>query len=258
MDGWVKLWRKSVDSGLIKNHNVWIFWTYCLMKANHERDYKQVIGFQEIILRPGQFVFGRKKASEETGLSEQKIRTCLVFLKKYKNLTIKTTNKFSIISIINWERYQNQENEINQQINQHVTSSQPAGNHKQEPKNKRTKELKRKDKKKIIFSPPSQIEVENYFSENGYTKESGSKAFNFYNSANWIDSKGNQVKNWKQKMIGVWFKDENKKQSEFKPIPNKEEIKEEFKKKAKQDLDYLAMGGNIHAFEELRRRGEAI
>jgi len=68
-EGWVKLWRKSIDSGLIKNHKAWIFWTYCLMKANHKKDYKQTIGFQEVLLQPGEFVFGRKKASFETGLS---------------------------------------------------------------------------------------------------------------------------------------------------------------------------------------------
>ena len=139
-NGWVKLWRKSIDSGLIKNHNVWIFWTYCLMKANHEKDYKCVVGFQEVILQPGQFIFGRKKAAEETELSEQKIRTCLEFLKKYKNLTIKTTNKFSVITIVNWVTYQNKEDEINQQSNQHLTSRQPTLNHIQEPKNQRTKE----------------------------------------------------------------------------------------------------------------------
>jgi nitric oxide reductase large subunit len=28
--------------------------------------------------------------------------------------------------------------------------------------------------------------------------------------ANWVDSKGSKIRNWKQKMINVWFKDENK------------------------------------------------
>jgi hypothetical protein len=36
------------------------------------------------------------------------------------------------------------------------------------------------------------------------------RAFDYYDVANWKDSKNNQVKNWKQKMRGVWFKDENK------------------------------------------------
>jgi hypothetical protein len=44
----------------------------------------------------------------------------------------------------------------------------------------------------------------------GYTKESAIKAFNYYDCAGWKDSKGNKVRNWKQKMQAVWFKDENK------------------------------------------------
>lgn len=71
------------------------------------------------------------------------------------------------------------------------------------------KEKKREEKIKI-FTPPILIEVENYFFDNGYTKESGKKAFNYYAVADWKDSKGHKIKNWKQKMQGVWFKEENK------------------------------------------------
>ena len=73
----------------------------------------------------------------------------------------------------------------------------------------REKEKKTK-RKKQVFSPPTQTDVENYFIENGFSKISGSKAWNYYNTANWKDARGNQVQNWKQKMISIWFKDENK------------------------------------------------
>ena len=122
--GYVKLWRKSLDDYLWQNINLWRFFEYCLLKASH-KDHKIMVGMQEITLKPGQFVFGRKVASEESGLSEQTIRTCMAKLKNMKKLTIKTTNKFSIISVINWGRYQDEENEINQQTNQQVTNKQP-------------------------------------------------------------------------------------------------------------------------------------
>lgn len=57
---------------------------------------------------------------------------------------------------------------------------------------------------------PTLFEVVAYFTENGYTAASGEKAFKFYNDAEWVDSKGNKVRNWKQKMQGVWFREENK------------------------------------------------
>ena len=58
------------------------------------------------------------------------------------------------------------------------------------------------------YSTPTLFEVQEYFKANGYSN--ADKAFQFYNEANWHDSKGNKVKNWKQKMQGVWFKEENK------------------------------------------------
>lgn len=68
-----------------------------------------------------------------------------------------------------------------------------------------------KVKKSIaVFSPPTCADVCDYFKEKGFTEQSAIKAFNYYQVADWKDSKGNKVKNWKQKMQGVWFKDENK------------------------------------------------
>ncbi len=90
------------------------------------------------------------------------------------------------------------------------------------------KERKGKEKKgnSKEFTPPTQEEIIAYFTENGYTKQAALKAFQYYESAKWKDSKGSQVKNWKQKMIGVWFKDENKiKQTEFTPqYPDLEKV----------------------------------
>lgn len=72
-----------------------------------------------------------------------------------------------------------------------------------------------KGKKSIkAFEPPTKEDVINYFLENGYSTELAIKVFNYYSVHNWHDSKGNAVKNWKQKMIAVWFKPENKKEQE--------------------------------------------
>lgn len=59
------------------------------------------------------------------------------------------------------------------------------------------------------FTPPTLLEVTDYFLEKGYSDSSAKKAWEYYEAGNWKDSKGNQVKSWKQKMQGVWFKPEN-------------------------------------------------
>lgn len=122
--GYVRLWRKTLDAGWIKNHKLWAFWTWCLMKASH-KEYGAIIGLQIIHLLPGQFIFGRKKASQETGLTEREIRTIIEFLRKAGNLTIKTTNKFSIITIVNWHIYQSRDEQNDQQSDQPLSNKGP-------------------------------------------------------------------------------------------------------------------------------------
>jgi uncharacterized phage protein (TIGR02220 family) len=94
------------------------------MKASH-RQHKIKVGFQEITLEPGQFIFGRRQAAENLNMTEWQIRSCLNFLKKAGNLTIKTTNRFSIITIVNWSVYQSYESENRQQIHQQTASKPP-------------------------------------------------------------------------------------------------------------------------------------
>jgi hypothetical protein len=71
-------------------------------------------------------------------------------------------------------------------------------------------ESKEGKKKSKLFIPPALFELVEYFKENGFSESLAERAFKYYDVAEWKDSKGNQVKNWKQKMQSVWFKDENK------------------------------------------------
>ena len=137
--GYVRFWRKVLDSGMLKNHKLWVFWSWCLLKASY-REYDAIVGLQVVHLMPGQFIFGRRKAASETGLTEREIRTIIELLKKTGNLTIKTTNKFSIITIINWPIYQAKESENDQLDDQPPTSKRP---------HTRSKELKNKNPREI-------------------------------------------------------------------------------------------------------------
>jgi hypothetical protein len=69
-------------------------------------------------------------------------------------------------------------------------------------------------------APPSLEEVILYFEENGYTKDSATKMFEYYEESRkprgrvWKDGRGNTVKNWKQKARSVWFKPDNLKSNQ--------------------------------------------
>lgn len=112
------------------------------MKASH-KEIDIIVGFQTVHLMPGQFVFGRAKTSKEIGLSERNIRTCLNYLKKSQNLTIKTTNKFSVITIINWGIYQG--DDIDERPANRPTSDQQVTTNKNVKKEKKESIKKEKD-----------------------------------------------------------------------------------------------------------------
>jgi len=69
-----------------------------------------------------------------------------------------------------------------------------------------------KGKRSAPAPAPTLEEVQIFFKENGYSIEIATKAFRYYADANWRDSRGEPVRAWKQKMRGVWFKDEHKHQ----------------------------------------------
>lgn len=121
------------------DHNTSRLFLAILLKANHKPK-----RWKGMVIERGQLVTGRRALSDLTGLSLQSVRTSLLHLKSTNEITIKSTSKFSIITICKYDDYQrdiNQTNhQINQQPNQQLTSNQPATNHKQELKKERIKE----------------------------------------------------------------------------------------------------------------------
>ena len=83
-------------------------------------------------------------------------------------------------------------------------------NKRKENKEKEIDKSLRDTREQKTFSPPTLAEVIEYFKQNEYLEDAGKRAYEYYQVANWKDSKGHPVKNWKQKMIAVWFKPENK------------------------------------------------
>ena len=67
----------------------------------------------------------------------------------------------------------------------------------------------KKRRRRTPFVIPEISEVRKYFNDNGYDPNFGESRWHYYNDANWFDSHGNAVLNWKQKMRSVWFKDEH-------------------------------------------------
>ena len=131
--GFIKLFRQILDWEWYKDANTMRVFLHLLLKANYEDS--QYRG--EPVPR-GSAVFGRIELSAVLGLTEQQIRTALQHLMSTNEIAIKTTNKFSVASITNYELYQGIDSGSNQQSSQHdnhdLTNDQPHKRSKEEKK----------------------------------------------------------------------------------------------------------------------------
>jgi hypothetical protein len=138
-DGFIKIYRSLLGWEWYKNPNTKIVFLHLLLNANWEDS-----RFQGYDIPKGSVVIGRKKLSEELGISERAVRVALNHLKMTNEVTIKVTNKFSIVSITNWEKFQGRDYENDQQSDQQndqqVTNKRPTNDHIKEIKNIRSKE----------------------------------------------------------------------------------------------------------------------
>ncbi|MCD5164732.1 DnaD domain protein [Enterococcus faecalis] len=118
--GYVKLYRKVMDSFVWTNPYMYKLWNLCLMKASHENR-KFLFNGKEIWLNSGEFVTGRDAITFEMNRGvkrEHQVNSGSVWrwLKRFEKegmLNIKSTTKYSVVSINNWDDYQASEHQVN-------------------------------------------------------------------------------------------------------------------------------------------------
>lgn len=111
--GYIKLHRSIIEWEWYGDANTCRVFLHLLCTANYE-----VSKYMGRTIERGQAVFGRKKMAEELHLTEDQIRTAVEHLKSTSEITIETTNKFSIATIANYSKYQGIDDENPQQIPQ--------------------------------------------------------------------------------------------------------------------------------------------
>lgn len=117
--GYIKLYRKVTSSFVWTNSNMLKLWILCLTKASHKGS-RFIFNGQEIVVSSGQFVTGRaviEKEFNEGVTRDQQIvgRTLWRWLKKFESeqmLSIKSTTKYSVITINKWDEYQSSDHQL--------------------------------------------------------------------------------------------------------------------------------------------------
>jgi len=133
MSGWIKLHRKFLEWEWFNDADMVKLFIYLLLRANHQQS-----KWQGVDVDRGQLITGRQKLAKELNISERTIRTCLDRLVKTEILTIKATNKYSIVTICNYDSYQGWENESDQpKANERPTNDQQSTTNNNEKNNKK-------------------------------------------------------------------------------------------------------------------------
>lgn len=140
MAGYVKEYRSIMEWEWYTDYKTAHLFRHCIYKANYEPK-----KWRGIDIGVGQFVTSLAHLAEETGLSIQNVRTSLKKLKSTQELTYETTSQNTIITINNYNKYQ----ESNTLSNKQLTNNQQAIN-KQLTTTKEIKEYKEIKEKKNI------------------------------------------------------------------------------------------------------------
>ena len=101
MCGWIKMHRSLLQWEWFQKSEMVQLFVYLLLKASVE-DRK----WQGIDVKRGQVVTSVATICRDLSLSTKKVRNCLEHLKNSQVISIKTTNKFSVITICNYATYQ--------------------------------------------------------------------------------------------------------------------------------------------------------
>jgi hypothetical protein len=108
-EGWIKLHRKILDNPIFKDSEALQLFLYCLLRANFKpNDF--LFNGQVVHLDRGQFIFGLRKASKALKMSIKKLRNRLLILGKLGITAHQTTHRFSIITVCNYNHYQDIQN----------------------------------------------------------------------------------------------------------------------------------------------------
>ena len=128
---YIKLYRRILNNPVVcKDADHFSIWVYLLLVATHTEREKIFKG-KKITLNPGQLITGRIAISEKLSISQSKVQRVLKNLENEQQIEQQTSNRNRLITILNWNDYQGNEQQNEQQVNnKRTTSEQPVNTYK--------------------------------------------------------------------------------------------------------------------------------
>ena len=132
-----------MKSSVWKDTVIFTVWCWCLLKATHDT-HKFPFNGTDFEVKAGQFVTGIKQAiSELPKITPRQYRTAMTYLKSTDRLTVKSNNKFSLVSIVKWEEYQKDDSQDDKRTtSKRQASDKQTTTYKNDKNDKNDKEIR--------------------------------------------------------------------------------------------------------------------
>ena len=124
LNGYIKLFRRILNwewynKSVIKD----VFLHLLLLASFTEKTWRG------IVIKEGQVIIGTQKLADDLGLTRQKVRTALKKLEESGEITKDATNKYTLITIVNWREYQGDYKDVSETLTKSPTRKKPENNH---------------------------------------------------------------------------------------------------------------------------------
>ncbi len=116
MEGWIKVHRKLLDNPIItKDSDYLSVWIYLLLNTTH-KEYDTLFKGKRITLQKGQLLTGTISISQKLKINKDKVQRILKSFESDKQIEQQTSNRNRLISIINWNEYQEIDKQYDKQM----------------------------------------------------------------------------------------------------------------------------------------------
>lgn len=127
-NGYIKLHRKILESPIVmKSNDHFALWMYLLLNATH-KGYDTIYEGQRKTLKPGQLITGRKVIAKALKINESKIQRILKTFEIEQQIEQQTNPRCRLITVLNWNEYQLDEQQTEQQVNNKRTLNKNVKN----------------------------------------------------------------------------------------------------------------------------------
>ncbi|MBO2760481.1 DnaD domain-containing protein [Staphylococcus aureus] len=173
MTGWISIDRSIQNHWLFKEKRTFSkfeAWIYLLMEANHSEE-KVPIGNQIVTVERGQRLTSILTLSDLFNWSRFKVKTFLDLLESDGMLEVKTTSKYTLITIVNYDFYQSEQgrnqhqNDIKPTSKQHQSNINPTS--KQHQTNTNNNDNKDNNEKNVN-NEKKKVTAFDFFQDNGF------------------------------------------------------------------------------------------